>query len=82
MRGVPSARMRRATTSQEGRKVVSKSRSGLPAIPPMTVHLLPFKTCWGCGGPATVSIRPLSLRFHRFYCHACARLLSSRRRSG
>ena len=44
-----------------------------PCIPPMTVGLLPFKACWSCGKPATVSIRPLALNFHRFYCHDCAR---------
>jgi hypothetical protein len=50
-----------------------KTISGLPAIPPMTVTLLPTKSCWNCGGPASISIRPLTLRFHRFYCATCAR---------
>jgi hypothetical protein len=48
-----------------------RSASRLPSIPPMTVHLLSFKSCWSCGKPATISVRPLSLRFHRFYCHDC-----------
>ena len=55
-------------------RVAQVSISGLPAIPPITVHLLSLKTCWNCGASATVSIRPLTLRFHRFYCHACAKV--------
>jgi len=47
----------------------------MPAAPPITVHLLPQKTCWGCGAPATVSIRTLSARHHRFYCHSCGTLV-------
>jgi hypothetical protein len=42
-------------------------------IPPTTVHILQFKACWNCSKPATVSIRPLTLRFHRFYCGDCAK---------
>jgi hypothetical protein len=45
--------------------------SGMAAIPPITVHLLDFKSCWNCGRPAKVAIRPLTLRFHRFYCLGC-----------
>ncbi len=44
-----------------------------PKIPPTTVHIIQFKTCWNCGKPATVSIRPLRLQFHRFYCSDCAK---------
>ncbi len=51
----------------------------LPRIPPMTVFLIRFKACWGCGAPATVSIRPLTLRFHRFYCDTCSRTVLARR---
>ncbi len=47
--------------------------SGLPAIPPITVHLLPLKSCWNCGATASVAVRSLTLRFHRFYCTACAK---------
>jgi hypothetical protein len=45
----------------------------------MTVFLIRFKACWGCGAPATVSIRPLTLRFHRFYCDTCSRTVLARR---
>jgi len=51
-----------------------RTTSGLPAIPPMTIHLIPLKSCWNCGSPAGVSIRSLTLRFHRFYCATCAKV--------
>jgi hypothetical protein len=68
--------MRKVPQSEvlQGRAQLSASISGLPAIPPITVYLLPLKACWGCGAQATVSIRPLALRFHRFYCHSCVRV--------
>jgi hypothetical protein len=47
--------------------------SGLPAIPPITVQLLPLKSCWNCGAAASNAVHSLTLRFHRFYCPACAR---------
>jgi hypothetical protein len=49
--------------------------SDLPAIPPITVALLPLKACWNCGAPAAISIRVLAARHHRFYCHACAKVV-------
>jgi hypothetical protein len=49
-----------------------------PRIPPTTVYLIPLKTCWGCGERATVSVRPLDLNFHRFYCSVCAKALAQR----
>jgi len=44
-------------------------------VPSTTVHGIHLKACWGCGASATVSLRPLGLNFHRFYCHACAKAL-------
>jgi hypothetical protein len=52
---------------------MNRSISGLPAIPPITVYLLPLKSCWGCGGRAAVSIRVLAARHHCFYRHDCAK---------
>lgn len=68
----------RAEVVPEAPRRLSTSLSGLPAIPPITVQILGDKTCWGCGAPATVCIRPLTLRFRRFYCHACAQTPSAR----
>jgi hypothetical protein len=52
-----------------------RSIPGLPAIPPISVTLLPSKACWNCGAPAAVSIRVLAARHHRFYCHAGAKVV-------
>ena len=46
-----------------------------PKIPPTTVYLPRFKRCWGCNGLATVAVRLLTLRNHRFYCYRCSRTL-------
>ena len=40
-----------------------------------TVQGISHETCCGCGAAATVSLRPLGVDAHRFYCHACARAL-------
>lgn len=40
-----------------------------------TVQGISQKACCGCGAAATVSLRPLGVDAHRFYCHACARAL-------
>lgn len=40
---------------------------------PREFSLLPERRCWSCGGLATIAIRRLGLRFHRYFCHACYR---------
>jgi hypothetical protein len=42
-------------------------------IVPREVSLLPARRCWSCGDLATIAIRRLGLRFHRYFCHACYR---------
>ena len=40
-----------------------------------TVQGIFEEACCGCGAAATVSLRPLGVDVHRFYCHTCAKAL-------
>jgi hypothetical protein len=42
-------------------------------VTPREISLLPARRCWSCGDLATIAIRRLGLRFHRYFCHACYR---------
>jgi len=40
-----------------------------------TIQGISEEACCGCGAAANVSLRPLGVEDHRFYCHACAKAL-------